>query len=469
MLEVWLSGLVMGLGLSLAVPQLLRRWPRPRWLRPPWEEVAGALGLNAVLRYDDEGDSERAVLGPLDGIDMEIHRTPGIRLPGRLPRIRITARVPSHRTGPTVRPRGLLDRLPWLRAKDALPTGCPTFDACLSATGADEAIVGLDAWVRENLLSLVHGRGARVGGGRITLDLPDCGDVESIVWTARRLAAVAARLSPRAGTVWKRLLENATRDPVAGVRARNLEVLLRRYPGSPEALLAGHRAWQDPDPDVRAVARRLVAMPTGDSLRGLLEARGIETLLSAEAFDRLLEEIPVVEILPALDSALETARGATLLLVVRALIRLRRPPSPERLVARLETSDVATTQELASALGELGDVSAEPALIALLGHADVSVRIRAAASLGWIGTGCSVEPLLGCARSRSRGRWGTLQEAARSSVRSIQERLPHAPLGSLSIASGGPDSGALSLAVASGELSVARPAVDCRVTTRRRQ
>src|SRR5439155_1092884 len=88
----------------------------------------------------------------------------------------------------------------------------------------------------------------------------------------------------------KLLLANATGDPVAGVRARNLEVLAARFRDSEEA----HAAAQ-PGLDDRSAAVRFVAadVERGEKsmavLRGIVVDARVEPQLRAEAFARLVD------------------------------------------------------------------------------------------------------------------------------------------------------------------------------------
>lgn len=135
-------------------------------------------------------------------------------------------------------------------------------------------------------------------------------------------------------------------------------------------------------------------------------------------------------------------RAAAALLDGRAEAIAEVPADALRQIAGLDPDRVVRALEA---------VGAEDALISLLGSASTRVQIPTAQALGAIASVRAVEPLLPLTEGLLTD--GALKRVARAAVHDIQRRLGDVSAGSLSLASPGPDAGALSVSAEAGALS----------------
>jgi hypothetical protein len=233
-----------------------------------------------------------------------------------------------------------------------------------------------------------------------------------------------ARQALAPGGLLRALAENATHDPVPGVRKRNLRHLVERYPSSDETRRAAEGAEGDADPEMRLLAAVSLG---GERASGVLLAlardSGVRSDLRVEAVERL-----------------RAARHP-------AVFEVARDVAPD--------ADAALAQAAARALAELGDARAEPILIQLLGHESLEARSAAAEALGKLGTVRAVEPLLPLTKGLTTS--AALKDAARAAVRAIQGRLGVVEAGRVSLTEEEAHAGALSIASEGGEVSLAPP------------
>lgn len=333
---------------------------------------------------------------------------------------------------------------------ERLLTGDPLFDSAVRVSGSAEDVVPLlGAQARSAIRELVS-QDAELKRGRLRLRRmgPPTQDAHALAAWGGLMAELAAHLSQQARK--SLLLENARNDPAPGVRAKNLALLVDKFPRAPETAQAVEAGLDDLDAAVRVVAAAHHRSATAQGvLRGVVVDARVDGEQRLTAFNRLVAIFGYPADLAAAllrdpDWTLQRA-AVTAVRDARDLTQL------QRLCALTRDEPAELAQAAAVALGVLGDARAEPALIALLGHREERVQMAAASALGALGGIGAVEPLLPLTRGLLHA---DLHAAAREAVRRIQSRLGDADAGRLSVAEARPE-GALSISEAEGgELSV---------------
>jgi HEAT repeat protein len=399
------------------------RWKRIA--RGVWSDAAGELGLE---RSDPPGG--RGLAGAIEGFEVSVQtdKNPVVvraRLKGggRISKdVRMDAAkfFPDEKIGPVV------------------SLGDEDFDALVRVAGReDEVLAALGVEGRAAAKAFIDD-GGKVSGGdlEVALDL----DEDRVVRGVRRMVALAKSLA--VGSVAEALLENATKDPSAAVRRRNLVALTRSKPDSKEAIWGLQAALRDLDPVMRFfAAEQLADNPEGrDTLVKLVENRALPEALRATALERLAEVHPYPTIAPVVAWALSAESVKVRCAAVWAVGAGNDGSKIEALasVASL-TPPPELGEALAESLGQLGGPRAEDALISLLSHEAREVKEAAATALGKTGSIRAVEPLLQWAKT------GAVGSVARDAVRSIQARLGDAGAGRLSVVDSVGAEGAVSL------------------------
>ena len=253
--------------------------------------------------------------------------------------------------------------------------------------------------------------------------------------------------------VARRLTENATLDPAAGVRLQNLRLLARQAPGEPGTVEALRAACADASPEVRLWVAKELGAEGRDVLMTLAEGT-VEDGLSAQAVSILGQRLEPERAKAILVQALRRRRLQTARACLESLGRSGAAQAVEVLakVMAREKSELAAAA--ARALGETGSPAAEPPLLLALQREKVDLQVAAASALGRVGSAASVLALKDVAEGLSSPE---LRRAARQAIAEIQARLPGATPGQLSLA--GEEAGQLSLAEAeAGQLSLATEA-----------
>jgi hypothetical protein len=250
----------------------------------------------------------------------------------------------------------------------------------------------------------------------------------------------------------QQLAENAQRDPEAGVRLRNLLVLVRELPDHPLTKEALRAACADTSAEVRLRAAMELGAEGRHILLGFIESLEGDAV-SAEAVRGMASELPFERMKAILVRALGRRRIQTAAACVEALGKSRDGAAVEVLakVMARETGELAI--EAALALETTGSPDAEPALLLALERESSDLRVAAASVLGRVGSPAAVLPLKEAAERFSPDQ--ELRRAVRQAIAEIQSRLPGASPGQLSLA--GAEAGQLSLAEAeAGQLSLAQ-------------
>ena len=247
------------------------------------------------------------------------------------------------------------------------------------------------------------------------------------------------------------LVQNATRDPEAGVRIKNLLVLARELPEDPETRKVLQAACSDPSPEVRLRAGRALGAEGLPVLVKLTEDLEDDTV-SAEAVSMLARELPSERKQDILRRALGRRCHQTALACMNTLGRDGDASAVGVLVEVMEQEQEKLAVSAAEVLQKIGSPEAEGPLILALQRDQPALRVAAANALGRVGSPAAVLPLKEAAERFPRD--PDLSQATRQAIAEIQLRLPGATPGQLSLARA--EAGQLSLAQAeAGQLSFA--------------
>ena len=351
---------------------------------------------------------------------------------------------------------GISSRLGKLIGGDDIETGDAEFDRVVLLRGAELRVVAIcDRRVRAMIRELVSQRGT-VAQGQVRLELQ--GGTETfgeIVGPARAVAGLARALSERAEQPAALLLrQNAVGDPVAGVRRRALELLLRSFPGHAETRAALEALTTDPDPEVRLLATlNHDDGSAGDRLSEMALDASLTNAARADALSRLVMGKPGVGVLPVVERALADRSPRVRAVAVDAVGRAHHHPAIATLLSlATKAADPDEQRALCDAFWRLRDPAAERVLLDLFERGGLSVRLAAARALGRVGGVSAVEPLRNAAAGLLAGELGRI---AAEAVAAIQARLTHAAEGQLSVLDGPDEAGRVSVATAAGAVSVA--------------
>lgn len=293
--------------------------------------------------------------------------------------------------------------------EDRIDTGDPEIGGPAIVAG-DEAVVlaCLGHSVRAALASLLADDGIRIEHGHLIRRFPpaEAAKVEILLAGAVSLAKRIEEARPPDG-----LATNVANDPLPDVRARNLEVLLVRFPDDPATAHAVNAALKDPDERIRLAAE----LWSDASRAAVFSSRTAQQVADAVlAFEGTLQE-PLVRRIARSDGAAEE-----LLLILSH----RYAEDTSRFPMLFGTSRNALARAALEGLGEIGTVR-------------------------------SVEPLLALSRGGLLADPAVASKATEAIAR-IQSRLRGAGAGQLAI-SGSAGDGALSVSGSAGALSDADP------------
>lgn len=432
---------LVGFSSAVAAYSLLmaRRRLRRRSRLAGWRAAVESCGLDVV----ESSDSPRWLLrlvareGPL------VVRIEDGGLEGE-PRLVVEAPVPPDLAELRLRPEP--DRPPGARE---IEVGDKGFDNAFYVLGPTLLVSALlDAGLRRLLVNVSSARKLEIVGGEVRTELPDQAVADALPFFLQIGRRLAQPLD-----VPGRLAENARRDPEAGVRLRNLVLLIRELPADPRTAEALRAAALDPSPEMRLQAGREL----GAEGRGILVelAEGMEDDgCSAQAVaivgrELSFERTRAILLLALRKRHLQTARAC-----LERLGRSRDAAAVETLMTVLSREGGQLAATAATALGWTGSPAAERPLIAALVRDPSDVAPAAAIALARVGSAAAVLPLKEAAERH--GPDSGFGRAARQAIAEIQSRLPGASPGQLSL--DGAEAGRLSLAAdPAGQLSLARP------------
>jgi len=449
-----------------------------------WRAAAHALGLTLT-----GGEEARSMCGVLDGVPVRadfrrklLHAKQGTEaavddlgdeevtsfFAGRLPphgafarRLGLARSEGSASAGIpetlTVRKERLARSLGLVDGRDQT-SGDAQFDAVVELPGMDAYVcAALSFTAREQLHSLLE-RGGQVHKGRVEFErrVPVPHDRTWLVPLLKSLSRLGKALRVTPDSLHRRLADNATHDPIPGVRLKNLHFLIHPSTRTPEALVAStaRAVLSDVSAPVRLLAARQLPAEGRPVLSALLSDARLGTGLRVQALQALDERgVPETGLLSTLLATAppELATAALSVIVARRLEGLS-----AAVVECAKSEHVLVRASAARALASLPIAGAEGVLLRLLSDPSADVQHASAESLSAIGSVAAVEPLLSWTEGMGRAQ---LRQAARAAIANIQSRLGNVEAGRLSLADERSLAGALALteapAVRVGELSLA--------------
>ncbi len=411
-----------------------------------WMVVAGVIGFamwwfglrdaNAFRRAADvlglATDHEALTLdGAIDGCRITARRT---SVDGQ----RVTQIVahPEERfpAGLAFGPEGLVQTVLRTVAGGDVRTGDRKFDDAVLVQGDPALVLAiLDAANRRLVRRLVE-QGAVLDGGELRLS----GAVRrrALPETIRTLARAARALRVTPAQIPDRLLTRVKRDPLPDVRQRAFELLLARFPDSPQTAAAIRSNLSDRDPRLRLQAARHGADEAAEAtLRALATDGAVERRLREETLDVYIDRLGSGRASPLLVELLDDPT-----LAADAAARLARTGRAEALpalCARVGQGEIGARAEMAIAIGKLGDPrepSHEAALLPLLDEAPL--QVAAAEALARVGSPRALQALLPLTEGLLTG--GDVKASARRAVDAIRSRRGEGEGGGLSVVEGDP-------------------------------
>lgn len=386
--------------------------------RKSWQRAAQALGV----RFSEESFWwQWSLEGRVRGCDVRV-----VNVRSKLNRHFFTSMLiqprPPLPVDLKIRAEDLKTKALKLLGTDDLLSGDADFDREVWLAGAPmEVLARLDARARQTTRRVLRTRAAkaRVEGGAAHFEHRSIiGNGKTIRTLVLDLVGWMERLQSAAIGESDALLAMLQSDPVPGVRARCLDVLLAQPPAiADQAAVIGMR---DADATVRLHAA-LAAGPAGCPL--LIDALSTADVTQAGAIFKALEaHAPAdartqarrwvtVGMAPASAAAIETAGR----LGMRDLIEHFEALAP----------DPTCAAAIVDAARLLGDRRVEPALLAALAHLDNPTLSRAIDTLGHLGTRAAIAPL--------RAIRGRPRKAAQAAIERIAEREAPGAGGGLSL------------------------------------
>ncbi len=177
---------------------------------------------------------------------------------GDTPRARVSIGVPAPADFHAVK---ILPESRMSRAGE-IEIGDPFFDDTLSLQGPVWTLCALlDVETRRLLYRANAETRLEISQGRLRAELPH----EEVPRVLPYLLDICQRFVQSMEAVPQRLAENATRDPAAGVRLRNLLVLIQETPRPAATVEVLRTACSDRDPEVRCVRPKPWAMKAATS------------------------------------------------------------------------------------------------------------------------------------------------------------------------------------------------------------
>ncbi|HEY7215905.1 MAG TPA: HEAT repeat domain-containing protein [Thermoanaerobaculia bacterium] len=402
-----------------------------------WRGAAAACGLNVVRSTNRWTGSPKleAQADPFE-VRFEAHNADS----------RIVVNFPG--------PPGL-DQV-WIRRRTGetivrgTETGDEDFDQAFFIHGPMPLVCGLlDAETRRLLLRVNAKCHLAIAGGEIQAEMFDV----QVPFILPLLLELGRRFVQERDFV-QCLLENARRDPAAGVRINQMLLLVREHARDPRTAAVLHAACSDASPRVRLWTAQTLGDEGRDVLRELAESTEDDDI-SAQALGIVGRELPFERTTAILEQALQGSRLQTACACLEVLGGSGTAEAVNVLakVVVQEVSEVATVA--AQALGMSASPAAETPLIQALYREWPDLRIAAAQALGRVGSARAVLPLQEAASVAQRfPRDRDLFSTTRQAIAEIQSRLPGALPGQLSLAE--TEAGQLSIATdPDGQLSLA--------------
>lgn len=349
---------------------------------------------------------------------------------------------------------GSSDGLPRQSTAKVLATMDADFDRHFTVSGQRaEALAMLGASTRRALTARLHDVSLIVAAGALVAvrDDADHDDADTIVRRLDELVELAERLAVPHEEIFDRLMLNALGDPLAAVRAENLNCASAVRPGSDALLALCRRALRDTDPRVRRVAATNLEDEGRDELRALAVSSEVPEDVAADALKSYATGANGAELAELLQAILRSSPHAAAKKEALDIVRAHRAAVPAtEIVAALDASSLVPAETVLRALVTIGDGSVTSAIVSRLAAFSPADKVAACRALRVIGTVEAVEALRELTRGVLRDR--EVAAAADQAIAAIQLRA-RGEAGRLSVIDGA-EAGGLALAEG-GALAVA--------------
>jgi HEAT repeat protein len=321
-------------------------------------------------------------------------------------------------------------------------TGDEEFDRRAYLRGSVVALTAaLDHVARTAVIELLDS-GGTIASNIATLEI--AGDAAGPLDLSRAMAFVidlVRRLGEHENPA-ANLASNAVEDPHPGVRLRNLELLVERFPRRDTTTTTLRSALADPDPAVRLAAARRLGPNGGPMLVALALADATPEPIALEAIRVAGAALGSERAGALLTRGIGERRTELALAAVEALSRCGDEEAASLLAPLRAVPDSRLAAAAAGALAACRGAEAEPELVAALAGEPRELRLAAATALADIGTVNAVQALRAAVASHPTEI--SLRRAVAKAVGAIQARAQGAAPGQLSLATG-----------ATGELALA--------------
>lgn len=399
-MEVFVLAALAAAGVGLAMPF------KDVGVRERWRRLAERMGLAFVPGRLLESDGMEGQLGPYM-VRVDNQRRHGTRVA-----VSLAASLESLR----IQPRHLWFFEGGERTDDRIEIADPRIPPLLRQIGlARLFLILMDAANESRIDHGVYSAHIWVDRGELAFSCPERIDDPELLGTIMGGLARLAEAFESSAHLAEALGESA-RSVSAPLRRKLacLHILLEHFPESPEG---GRSAW--------AVAQAPAAQ-TPDGLR-----------LRLLALRHLSASDPRVELVPALDEALQKPSPAMRQVAVEALLALPKEAALPRLVeaAKDPAVSVAGTalRILPAVTGEPEDSRVERLLLDLLYRGDAQLRIDLVSALATLGTPRCMGPLMDLEQVADAG----VRRMCRHALERLQRRHPERQTGSLSLVGSG--------------------------------
>jgi hypothetical protein len=256
-------------------------------------------------------------------------------------------------------------------------SGDPEFDRAVAIGGDDRWLrARMNAELRRSVAELARGSAIMIPHGRLSVRVNFFASDDRLRSTIELAVSVASAFAEPID-VPQSIAENAKRDPIAEVRRRCLDMLIRDHLPSSKQVAAEMLA--DVDPEVRLVAARTVgaravsvlgALATDFTLSGKIRAQAIEAYVHHETFE---------EARSVMGALLEGPQPVPVKSALAKAVALIGGPFEPQMIAMLEYGDPVAQLEAIHALARIGTLAAVEPLLALAQRSGIHDEVRALA------------------------------------------------------------------------------------------
>lgn len=418
-------------------------------------DAARALGLRPSQREVGDHLADFSFAGVVDGVQVRIGQRTNSDGESSTDWLLLAAAIPGESTLRLARIKpGRAQVRSWV-------LGVARFDACLSLEGDEAEVLGvLDEPTCVALCELrereERHEGSMVESGILKLRVRSSLTADNLeVWVRRGVGVARALAVP--SVLEARLAKNAEESPHDEVARRNLEVLARRFPGSPTTLAALRRGLGSSRLCLRLQAAKLLDGEEADRVLSELvraRTRQVPNAVRVDALGVLIHRRTAADLQSLIAGVLTEPSSPLRIAAINAVGELGDDSHYGALQNLLHTDDQKEGLALVAALKSVRCPPGETLLCQLIQrNPDNYVRRRAVEVLAVQGTLASVAVLFPL--SKALLPHGGVTAAARRAIRAIQARAEGGARGELQLSAQGAPAGALAAPLEVGALASA--------------